>query len=60
MLKFYEVMGNGQTELLLEVLKMKMNVYITIFVYRKKDAVSRTMDVRKIGVRQLLRFMALL
>ena len=53
-------MGNGQTELLLEVLKMKMNVYITIFVYRKKDAVSRTMDVRKIGVRQLLRYMALL
>ena len=34
--------------------------FITIFVYRKKDAVSRTMDVRKIGVRQLLRYMALL
>ena len=32
----------------------------TIFVYRKKDAVSRTRDVRKIGVRQLLRYMALL
>ena len=43
-----------------ESLKMNINVCITIFVYRKKDAVSRTMDVRKIGVRQLLRYMALL
>ena len=40
--------------------KMNMNVFVTIFVYRKKDAVSRTRDVRKIGVRKLLRYMALL
>ena len=39
---------------------MNMNGCVTIFVYRKKDAVSRTRDVRKIGVRQLLRYMALL
>ena len=35
--------------------KINMNVCVTKFEYRKKDAVSRTRDVRKIGVRQLLR-----
>ena len=38
---------------------MNINDCVTIFVYRKKDAGSRTMEVRKIGVRQLLMYMAL-